>query len=728
MADKLASLAVELSLQNEQFVKAIGQASQKLDEIGNAAKKSNANFDKMQAGVKNIGVALASAFAADKIVSGIRNIVNGFDDLSKAAQKAGVAAEDLQRLQYAADLSGVSAEKLQLSMGKLSVALTNIDDTSNESAKALKAMGLAAGADVQQALGAIADRFASMPDGAQKTAEAIKLFGKAGADLIPLLNQGAAGIKEMADEADRLGIVISGPVLQQAEQFNDNLTRMGKAAEGIGKNITAGMLPAMTAVSESFVELANAGEGWQRVGEVIGDGMLKLAEWGRQLAGAVQALGMGIGALGAVAENPTQAVNIFKAWKKDVDALDASVKAANQRMYQSRDVAAAGGPAGPPRPTARPAPVLGGGSANSASDAAARAAATEAKAMANLKLEYANLLQPMTNVQKLNAQVALGLVSQKDSTYELQQSMARYKDELVAVADAEKRRATLAGILLDIDREQAARDAEAAESLQRYNEELENFIATMDPIGTASEKFAANLERIDQLFFDGKINIEQYDRMLANLNGKMTENLTAMKTPLDLITEGFNGFFDNLARGTADASELFKRMVQSILANVAKLALNKLFVNLLGGALGLKLGGNGMSIVPSAKGNAFGGATGLPWGVYSQPTFFPMPGSGPLRKFATGGVLAEAGYPEAILPLRRGAGGRLGVEAQAPVVNVNVVNNAGAQVRTEQNGNDITIYIEQIKQAIARDIRSGAGAVTSAMQGTYGLSRAAGAR
>jgi phage-related minor tail protein len=201
-----------------------------------------------------------------------------------------------------------------------------------------------------------------------------------------------------------------------------------------------------------------------------------------------------------------------------------------------------------------------------------------------------------------------------------------------------------------------------------------------------------------------------------------------MKTPLDLITEGFNGFFDNLARGTADASELFKRMVQSILANVAKLALNKLFVNLFGSAFGLKLGGNGMSIVPSAKGNAFGGATGLPWGVYSQPTFFPMPGNGPLRKFATGGVLAEAGYPEAILPLRRGAGGRLGVEAQAPVVNVNVVNNAGAQVRTEQNGNDITIYIEQIKQAIARDIRAGAGVVTSAMQGTYGLNRAAGAR
>jgi len=67
------------------------------------------------------------------------------------------------------------------------------------------------------------------------------------------------------------------------------------------------------------------------------------------------------------------------------------------------------------------------------------------------------------------------------------------------------------------------------------------------------------------------------------------------------------------------------------------------------------------------------------------------------------------------------------VESQAPVVNI--YNNAPVQVRTEQEQDgSLAVYIEQIKNAIARDIRSGAGAVTSAMQGTYGLNRAAGAR
>jgi phage-related minor tail protein len=157
-----------------------------------------------------------------------------------------------------------------------------------------------------------------------------------------------------------------------------------------------------------------------------------------------------------------------------------------------------------------------------------------------------------------------------------------------------------------------------------------------------------------------------------------------------------------------------------------QLLLNALSGTKFGDFLGIP--GSGPQLLGgSANGNAFGGATGLPWGVYDKPTFFKMPGNGPLAKFARGGVLGETYSPEAILPLRRGANGRLGVESQAPVVNI--YNNAPVQVRTEQEQDgSLAVYIEQIKNAIARDIRSGAGAVTSAMQGTYGLNRAAGAR
>jgi len=742
MADRLASLSVELSLQNEQFVKAIGQASQKLDEIGNAAKKSNANFDKMQAGVKNIGVALASAFAADKIISGIKNIVNGFDDLSKAAQKAGVAAEDLQRLQYAADLSGVSAEKLQLSMGKLSVALANIDDTSNESARALKAMGLAAGADVQQALGAIADRFASMPDGAQKTAEAIKFFGKAGADLIPLLNQGAAGIKEMTDEADRLGIVIETHVLRQAEQFNDNLTRMGKAADGVGKQITAGMMPAMVALSEEFVKLANQGGEWKEVGSKIGEEFVDLAIKAIELSRWMTSLTDVWITWNKTVLKPWKASEIWQDHNEKAAELDARVKALTRSLRENYEVASTTGPIqGPPisakNPPTRPSVSTKG------SDAAQKAAEAEEKAIANLKLEYDKLIQPMTHVQELSAKVALGLVSQKDKTYQLQLSIAKYKDEVIALKEARER------YLATFNYEEQVR-REAWEAVDKYNrgvaaEQLkqeEALLAVLEAQnalrGSLSDWVSSELDITDQ---DKRLTtylkkMEQLSAATAEL-GLSTEQVSALqKKFLDELNTGVNTLEDSmrqlalsgiqgLTNAFFDAEKGFKNFAKSFLTQIAKMIAQQLLLKSLSGT---KFGNFlGIPKLGSANGNAFGGATGLPWGVYDKPTFFDMPGNGPLTKFAKGGVLGETYSPEAILPLRRGANGRLGVESQAPVVNI--YNNAPVQVRTEQEQDgSLAVYIEQIKNAIARDIRSGAGAVTSAMQGTYGLNRAAGAR
>ena len=61
-------------------------------------------------------------------------------------------------------------------------------------------------------------------------------------------------------------------------------------------------------------------------------------------------------------------------------------------------------------------------------------------------------------------------------------------------------------------------------------------------------------------------------------------------------------------------------------------------------------------------------------GIVDRPTIFPM-----ARGY---GLMSEAG-PEAVMPLKRLASGKLGVAAQSAGVTVNVINNAGAQVTTE---------------------------------------------
>jgi phage-related minor tail protein len=234
-------------------------------------------------------------------------------------------------------------------------------------------------------------------------------------------------------------------------------------------------------------------------------------------------------------------------------------------------------------------------------------------------------------------------------------------------------------------------------------------------------KYTERIELLNRLQASGffKNNPAELFKQQADALKLLTPGVKSLQEEFKaLAIDGIKGLTDAFF----EAEKGFKNFAKSFLTQIAKMIAQQLLLRSLNNT---KLG-DFLGIKINAKGNAFGGATGLPWGVYDKPTFFDMPGSGPLTKFAKGGVLGEAG-PEAILPLRRGAGGRLGVEAQAPVVNI--YNNAPVQVRTEQEQDgSLAVYIEQIKNAIARDIRSGAGAVTSAMQGTYGLNRAAGAR
>src|SRR6188768_3339131 len=96
-------------------------AHRQLSEI----ERATSNLDKQMAtainGVKAFGVALAGAVSVGAIVSSIQRNIDAMDELSKSVSKVGIAAEDLQRLRYAADLSGVSAEQLDKAVASLAV-------------------------------------------------------------------------------------------------------------------------------------------------------------------------------------------------------------------------------------------------------------------------------------------------------------------------------------------------------------------------------------------------------------------------------------------------------------------------------------------------------------------------------------------------------------------------------------------------------------------------------
>src|SRR5262249_310889 len=118
-------------------------------------------------------------------------------------------------------------------------------------------------------LAELADKFAGLEDSAAKTALAIAIFGKGGAGMIPLLNEGSKGLGNATDEARKFGLVVDGQTAQAAAAFNDNLKRVNAAMAGMITQITAGMLPTMEQLSNAFVTAAKDSEGLTTASNVI---------------------------------------------------------------------------------------------------------------------------------------------------------------------------------------------------------------------------------------------------------------------------------------------------------------------------------------------------------------------------------------------------------------------------------------------------------------------------
>lgn len=245
----IGALRVTLGLDSAQFETGLKNAQSGLGKFGKNAP------------VVLAAVAAAGTAAAVAIGIAVKGAINHADALSKTAQKVGVATEALSRLEWAAQLSDVSLEKLSTGLGRLSKSMADVATGSQgPAATAFAALGIsvtdAAGKlrNSDEVFADIADRFARMEDGSTKTALAMGLFGKAGAELIPMLNAGKAGLKEMAEESDRLGLTISTKTGIAAEVFNDTLTRVGAILQGVTNRIMQAALPALQDFANFLVD------------------------------------------------------------------------------------------------------------------------------------------------------------------------------------------------------------------------------------------------------------------------------------------------------------------------------------------------------------------------------------------------------------------------------------------------------------------------------------------
>ncbi|MCW1932609.1 hypothetical protein [Pararhodobacter zhoushanensis] len=235
----VGALRVNLGLDAAQFTTGARQAQSTMQQLGR-------RMQQIGAAVSVIGAGIALA---------VRGQISAMDDLVKTADRIGIPVEALSQLQHAAELSGVEMGTLQGAIARMSRGMvenasdfTDVGIAVRDSAGAMRPT-----VDVLQD---VADRLARMPEGAERTALAIQLLGRSGAELMPLLRGGSAGLSALMDEADALGLTLSENTARAAELFGDNLTRLHRVVTGISRQITAALLPALTFITSAAVEFS----------------------------------------------------------------------------------------------------------------------------------------------------------------------------------------------------------------------------------------------------------------------------------------------------------------------------------------------------------------------------------------------------------------------------------------------------------------------------------------
>lgn len=212
--------------------------------------------------------AIGIALSARALAGWIQGAIDAADETNKLAQKIGVSVTEIAGMQLAFKQGGVDAEGFQKAMSKLSVGVMDGN-------KALVAMGIQTrNADgslmsTREIIGQVADKFATYEDGVAKSALAIELFGKSGADLIPVLNAGGESLDEYDKIAKKLGLTISSETAASAEKFNDTMELVGLGSRGVATQIAARLLPTLENLSAVFLETMTAGDALDRTANAI---------------------------------------------------------------------------------------------------------------------------------------------------------------------------------------------------------------------------------------------------------------------------------------------------------------------------------------------------------------------------------------------------------------------------------------------------------------------------
>ena len=574
----------------------------------------------------------AIGLAGGAFVSLIKRAVEYADNIGDTAEQIGITSKSLQELRYAALQSGVATDEFDKAMLQFSKRLGEAQQESNETSKALKRIGIEMdqirGMKPDEVMKLVADNLHRAGDSMAQASVAADLFtARVGLKMVPVLSQGASGLKRLADEAHRMGLVLSDETLDKADEADKIFNQMGIALKVAGVHAAVAFLPAMRDLRNLFTS-SDFQQGVKDFSENLG----KIISWivenksevlaitaaftGFRILSAFGPWGMAAGAaLGYFGSKALVSGQTAEQAAERVKALDAELNRLNDQLQSTQE---------PSQLRLLRSTI-----------AIVEKQLTEAHAaLAKFNKEAAGE-KPKINV----SQTAPAGPFFHDKTIEQIQTLDFQTQKLLGHFDgfapgfAEAARGL--GLFGTTAENTVFTVSKLPEELQALNDAmLDNEAAkVIDGLKTETQKYETELAKLTVLQQQGKISSEQYNEAVMKLRFPSLTQAIAdannLNKQLDQFsTNSLNNTADALTdviTGTKDAKEAFSELAKSIVRDLIAMTVKALIFRTVGGFLfgfseGGSVGGGGGDFLGSFLGLKDGGPVhALGGGLFRGP-------------------------------------------------------------------------------------------------------------
>jgi hypothetical protein len=287
---------VELFADDSKLVRGLRSAERKLRAFGNNIRTLGLKMMAIGAGLLTPLIGSAKAFSKMG------------DEVAKMAKRTGLSVETLSELKFVASQTGTEFATLENGVRKMQRSIYDAGRGLSTAVDALSDLGLTykdlEGLSPEEQFKLLADRISQIKDPTKKAAIAMSLFGRTGTNLLPMFEQGAAGINALQEEARKLGLTMRSEDAKAAEDFTDAMDRLWKVVKMTTFHIGAALAPALETITNVMTTIAVKINDWitknQQVIVTIGKVILAVIAVGAALVvlgTLISGLGLAFGKL-----------------------------------------------------------------------------------------------------------------------------------------------------------------------------------------------------------------------------------------------------------------------------------------------------------------------------------------------------------------------------------------------------------------------------------------------